>query len=187
MSDENNNVQELEKEESKGGARQSFSELYQQSIVDIKEGQIVKGKILAVTAKDVLIDIGYKSEGSVALSEFSDPEAIKIGDEVFNLHFVGQFDPLFFVGHNPSMRYSLIALALDDTKYQTCLKSISEKVRGYNQRLTVVDGLIQNQEKVQRGQEAEVGGRRQSASGNRRGGKRGAERRSGARRWGGWF
>ena len=60
----------------------SFSELYQQSIVDIKEGQIVKGKIIAINPKDVVVDIGYKSEGAIAISEFGDPESIKVGDEV---------------------------------------------------------------------------------------------------------
>ena len=68
MSDENN--------------KQSFAELYQQSIVDIKEGQIVKGRIIAINPKDVVVDIGYKSEGSINISEFADPESLKIGDEV---------------------------------------------------------------------------------------------------------
>ncbi|MDO8526048.1 MAG: S1 RNA-binding domain-containing protein, partial [Candidatus Omnitrophota bacterium] len=82
MSEEKNNVEETEQEESEGGRRASFSELYQQSIVDIKEGQIVKGKIIAVNSKDVVVDIGYKSEGSINISEFSDPDALKVGDEV---------------------------------------------------------------------------------------------------------
>jgi len=62
--------------------KSSFSELYQQSMVDIKEGQIVKGRIIAINPKDVVVDIGYKSEGAIAISEFSDPDAIKVGDEV---------------------------------------------------------------------------------------------------------
>jgi len=82
MVEENSSVEEVKKEEQDGGKKSSFSELYQQSIVNIKEGQIVKGKIIAINPKDVIVDIGYKSEGAVAISEFSDPEAIKIGDEV---------------------------------------------------------------------------------------------------------
>ena len=82
MAEEKNNIEELEKDESEGGKKSSFSELYQQSIVNIKEGQIVKGKIIAINPKDVVVDIGYKSEGAINISEFSDPEAIKIGDEI---------------------------------------------------------------------------------------------------------
>ncbi len=77
---EENNV--TEQDETKGGQTSDFAKLYQESITNIKEGQIVKGRILAVTAKDVLVDIGYKSEGAIALSEFSDPESLKIGDEI---------------------------------------------------------------------------------------------------------
>ena len=75
-------VQE-EKKEMEEVEQSEFSKLYQESIVSvIKEGQIVKGKIIAINPKDVVVDIGYKSEGSIAISEFSDPESLKIGDEV---------------------------------------------------------------------------------------------------------
>ena len=50
-----------------------------------KEGSVVKGKVLAVEAGQVIIDIGYKMEGRVDLKEFANPgEApeIAIGDEV---------------------------------------------------------------------------------------------------------
>ena len=45
-------------------------------------GEIVKGVVIEVRAKEVLIDIGYKSEGSISASEFDEPGAIKVGDEV---------------------------------------------------------------------------------------------------------
>jgi small subunit ribosomal protein S1 len=49
---------------------------------DFREGSIVKGHVLEVRAREVLIDIGYKSEGVIPLSEFEDMEDIQIGDEV---------------------------------------------------------------------------------------------------------
>ena len=61
---------------------EDFAKLYQESITNVKEGEIVKGRILSIGPKDILVDIGYKSEGSISLSEFSDPEAIKVGDEI---------------------------------------------------------------------------------------------------------
>ncbi|MBO7686648.1 MAG: 30S ribosomal protein S1 [Kiritimatiellae bacterium] len=48
----------------------------------IKPGKIVDGTIKVVKGNDVFIDIGYKSEGRVDLSEFSDPADAKPGEKV---------------------------------------------------------------------------------------------------------
>ncbi|MDP2913028.1 MAG: 30S ribosomal protein S1 [Candidatus Omnitrophota bacterium] len=80
--EEKNGIEELEKDEPKEAGGEGFAELYQASPSDIKVGQIVKGHIIAINPKDVVVDIGYKSEGAISISEFSDPEAIKIGDEI---------------------------------------------------------------------------------------------------------
>src|SRR6187399_2784067 len=45
-------------------------------------GNIVKGTIIEVRPKEVLVDIGYKSEGVIAANEFEDIKTIKVGDEV---------------------------------------------------------------------------------------------------------
>ena len=86
MANEKQSVQDVaENLEAKGGATsEDFAALYAQSIVavNVKPGQIMKGKIIAINPKDVLIDIGYKSEGLIPIAEFSDPESIKIGDEI---------------------------------------------------------------------------------------------------------
>jgi len=79
---EKNELQDVEKDVTEGGEESDFAKLYRESVSDIKEGQILKGKILSVGSKDVLVDIGYKSEGNIALSEFTDPESIKVGDEI---------------------------------------------------------------------------------------------------------
>ena len=82
MVEEKNKMEEQEKETAKEVGKEDFSTLYKESIVGVEEGQILKGKIIAVTPKDVLVDIGYKSEGIISMSEFSDPESIKVGDEI---------------------------------------------------------------------------------------------------------
>lgn len=56
--------------------------LYESTIKDIKEGQIIKGRIIEIRNKDVVVDIGYKSEGIVSISEFSDRSKLKIGEEI---------------------------------------------------------------------------------------------------------
>jgi small subunit ribosomal protein S1 len=46
------------------------------------EGSIVKGKVLQKRTNEVLVDIGYKSEGVISLSEFEDGEPLEVGSEV---------------------------------------------------------------------------------------------------------
>jgi small subunit ribosomal protein S1 len=45
-------------------------------------GNIVKGTIIEVRPKEVLVDIGYKSEGVISGNEFEDIKAVKVGDEI---------------------------------------------------------------------------------------------------------
>jgi small subunit ribosomal protein S1 len=48
----------------------------------VAQGEIVKGTIIEVRSKEVLVDIGYKSEGVVPINEFLEPDAIKVGAEI---------------------------------------------------------------------------------------------------------
>ncbi len=56
--------------------------MYEETLKNFTEGSIVSGKILSVNDGDVLIDIGYKSEGIVSVQEFDDLEEEPIGQEV---------------------------------------------------------------------------------------------------------
>ena len=54
-----------------------------QSQTSFVAGQIVKGTIIEIRSKEIMVDIGYKSEGSVPTNEFEDlEEDLKIGDQV---------------------------------------------------------------------------------------------------------
>jgi small subunit ribosomal protein S1 len=59
-----------------------MQELIAKSLRDFKEGSIVKGRILEIRPREVLVDIGYKSEGSIPNSEFDDVSDLEVGDEV---------------------------------------------------------------------------------------------------------
>ena len=60
-----------------------MEEALAQSETRFATGQIVKGTIIEIRSKEVMVDIGYKSEGSVPASEFEDlDEELKVGDEV---------------------------------------------------------------------------------------------------------
>jgi small subunit ribosomal protein S1 len=53
--------------------------MYEESMRSIGEGEIVRGTVLAVNATEVLVDVGFKSEGVISLSEFPDPSSIIVG------------------------------------------------------------------------------------------------------------
>ena len=59
-----------------------MQELIAKSLRDFKEGSIVKGRILEIRPREVLVDIGYKSEGVIPSSEFDDIDQVEVGDEV---------------------------------------------------------------------------------------------------------
>ena len=61
--------------------RSTMEQLYNDSIRLINEGAIVKGKIVSLKQKEVLIDVGFKSEGVVAITEFKQDELV-VGTEL---------------------------------------------------------------------------------------------------------
>jgi small subunit ribosomal protein S1 len=72
-------------------AEEDFASMFEASLKErggdglIKEGDIVKGTVIALTKDFVVVDIGYKSEGQVAIAEFTNARGeitIKPGDPV---------------------------------------------------------------------------------------------------------
>ncbi|MCE5251647.1 30S ribosomal protein S1 [bacterium] len=56
--------------------------MYDDTMKSIEQGGIVSGTVLMVTENQVIVDIGFKSEGSISLQEFGDASEITIGDKV---------------------------------------------------------------------------------------------------------
>src|SRR6266480_337167 len=56
--------------------------LYEGTLSNIQEGEIVKSKVLRVTDTAVILDVGFKSEGAVPIDEFKDAKSLKEGDEI---------------------------------------------------------------------------------------------------------
>src|SRR3989338_9003273 len=59
-----------------------LSQLYGETFKQIEDGALIKGKIVGKTSKEVIVDVGYKSEGLISFSEFVNPAELKIGDEI---------------------------------------------------------------------------------------------------------
>ncbi len=64
---------------------QKLLEMYDESMRNLTEGEIVPGRVIGITANSVIIDVGYKSEGLVPIEEFLDREGnltVSEGEEV---------------------------------------------------------------------------------------------------------
>ena len=60
----------------------NFETLLSQSMQNFPEGSIVKGRIIDRRPREVMVDIGYKSEGAIDLGEFSPADDLAIGKEI---------------------------------------------------------------------------------------------------------
>ena len=56
--------------------------MYEDTLSDIVEGEIVTATVLRKTDSAVILDVGFKSEGAVPLDEFRNPDELQPGDEV---------------------------------------------------------------------------------------------------------
>jgi len=59
-----------------------YDKVYENTFVTIEDGEIVRGGIVALTKTDVVINIGFKSDGLVSFNEFRDTPGLAIGDTV---------------------------------------------------------------------------------------------------------
>ncbi len=59
-----------------------MEKLYSSTLNEITEDEIIKGRIVSISNKDVTIDVGFKSEGIVSLLEFRDEDEVQVGDDV---------------------------------------------------------------------------------------------------------
>ncbi len=76
-------IKDLKEEGEYSDEESSFlTQMYDRTLNTIAEGEIVKGKILDITDSEVIIDIGFKSEGILPIEEFENNPDLKIGDEV---------------------------------------------------------------------------------------------------------
>jgi len=71
------NVTNYSKEE-----KEKYDKVYENTFVSIEDGEIVNGTVVALTKTDVVVNIGFKSDGLVSLNEFRDNPNLKVGDVV---------------------------------------------------------------------------------------------------------
>ncbi|MGD1839419.1 MAG: 30S ribosomal protein S1 [Thermonemataceae bacterium] len=99
MTDQNTDFNWEEFEDVKGfgssysqDEKEKLEALYDQTLNEIVEHEVVKGTVVTVTDREVVVNIGFKSDGLVSLSEFKDIPDLKSGDEV-EVYIEKQEDP----------------------------------------------------------------------------------------------
>ncbi|MFN8288162.1 MAG: 30S ribosomal protein S1 [Chitinophagales bacterium] len=71
--------------------RKRYDTEYSATLKTIENNEIVKGTVVAITPTDVVLNIGFKSDGLVPLSEFRDVEELKLG-ESYDVYVVNKED-----------------------------------------------------------------------------------------------
>ena len=62
--------------------KEKYNIVYEKTFVTISDGELINGTVVGVTKTDVVLNIGFKSDGLVSLNEFRDLPNLKVGDEV---------------------------------------------------------------------------------------------------------
>lgn len=74
--------EDIETQEYSTDEFQQMLSMYEGTLQDIKEGEVVNGTVLGVTRDDIIVDVGFKSEGIIPIAEFTEPINIKVGDKI---------------------------------------------------------------------------------------------------------
>ncbi|MGV3507654.1 MAG: 30S ribosomal protein S1 [Sphingobacteriaceae bacterium] len=62
--------------------RAKLEQMYAGTFNQINKGEIISGTVVNINSKDVILNVGFKSDGMVSLSEFRDTPDLKVGDKV---------------------------------------------------------------------------------------------------------
>ncbi len=76
---------EFDLSEFTGDDREQMAQMYEETLKDFEPGSIVTGKVMEVHNNEVLVDIGYKSEGLISSDEFEKLDEVNAGDEIYVL------------------------------------------------------------------------------------------------------
>jgi small subunit ribosomal protein S1 len=71
------NITSYSKEE-----KEKYDNVYDNTFVQLSDGELIKGTVVGLTKTDVVLNIGFKSDGLVSLNEFRDLPNLAVGDEV---------------------------------------------------------------------------------------------------------
>src|SRR5690625_2429552 len=62
--------------------KEELEKMYDDTLEDLNENEVIKGKVVRITDKEAIVDINFKSEGVISLNEFRYNPNLSVGDEV---------------------------------------------------------------------------------------------------------
>jgi small subunit ribosomal protein S1 len=62
--------------------REKYHQVYDNTFIQLNDGELIKGTVVGLTKTDVVLNIGFKSDGLISLNEFRDIPGLSVGDEV---------------------------------------------------------------------------------------------------------
>ncbi|HEU4903699.1 MAG TPA: 30S ribosomal protein S1, partial [Flavisolibacter sp.] len=62
--------------------KEKYDKVYENTFVQLNDGEMISGTVVGITKTDVVLNIGFKSDGLVPLNEFRDIPNLKVGDDV---------------------------------------------------------------------------------------------------------
>ncbi len=83
--EEKNSLRQFEDSDFENLDKEKLSDLYERSLKNLTEGEVVEGTVVKVTDTEVMVDVGYKSEGMIDISEFHNAQGkvnVKPGDKI---------------------------------------------------------------------------------------------------------
>ena len=72
-----------------------FEKMYDNTLNTVQEKEVLEGTVISMNKREVVVDIGYKSDGIVSLNEFRYNPDLKVGDSVitsYSIHYTKLYD-----------------------------------------------------------------------------------------------
>ena len=106
----------------------NFADAFEKSMVTLRDGDIVKGKVIGFNNNEIFVDLGYKSDGIIPLEEYTDELDFKIENEVK----VGDEIEVYVKKVNDGEGNVLLS-----KKYLDSIKSWDEVIKAYEDKTPV--------------------------------------------------
>jgi len=111
--------------------REELAEMYDKVSTDLDEQEVVEGKVVAINDRDVVLNIGYKSDGLVPTNEFRDLPDLKVGDTVE-----------VYVEEREDKNGELVL-----SRRKAKIVSAWEKIQGALDNDTIIEGMVKRRTK----------------------------------------
>lgn len=121
-----NNQQKVEMNEKE--SEMNFADAFEKSMVTLRDGDKVTGKVIGYNSDEIFVDLGYKSDGIIPLEEYTDEPDFKIADEIK----VGDKIEVYVKRVNDGEGNVLLS-----KKYLDSLKSWDEVIKAYEDKTPV--------------------------------------------------